>query len=621
MRNKTLYYVALLFLSFNAPIISQNLWLTPKIDGDKVLFYNQVTERPLNNDRHSFTLINYNAAANISDEVLINLEDKSYDQFQMFTIHKGQRNASEGAIWEMSQNGVDEVLMTNARIADQSKKKYINFFGRDPSLPQLTTYHHNQHNRSFTQLRVGGLPTDKAIPITYYTGSIGELILFDRILAPTAQKGLESALAIKYGIPLEQNVPYSDHMGNELFNTHKSDYSYNIGALGRSDVFGLNQKQSKTVLGTGFLAIGLEKIKERNDINPSTIAEQSYLFWADNGDDLSFSEVNGLPSKINRDWMVQNRGLGFGKKFDIKIHHNLLAHTLEEGEYYYIIVDTLSESLSKGMLYKLEEGDGSFDTNQVMFGQGVSYFSIVKAPTFWAQLSVNQAQCLEDHLGSITINPVGGSNPFNVQIKDQTGQVINKTFVESLTMELDGGSYSLILTDAEGQVYEDEVVVDFEEFPVAKWPSTCNIGDGTKSLDIATGFSDVSYQWTNPQGKVTHDSELLLDQIGQYRISVRKGDCEVIDYLEVVGNPSPFKYFSTSPNPSSDGRVFVKGLLDYESVYTIKVTDVLGETIAHSAFTQSQFIDHVLQLNQGVYFISLIVDDHIQTRKQIVLSQ
>ncbi len=152
---------------------------------------------------------------------------------------------------------------------------------------------------------------------SYYGGSLGDIVVYDRTLTPVEQQRAESYLAIKYGITLNQTVAtdYLSTDGTVVWNaTTNSAYKNSITGIGRDDLEGLNQKQSRNTDTTRLrVAIGLGSIAETNIDNANSFTvDKSYLIWGDDNAAVTFKTAMAGNSNVNyrmtRLWNVQETG-------------------------------------------------------------------------------------------------------------------------------------------------------------------------------------------------------------------------------------------------------------------------------------------------------------------------
>jgi hypothetical protein len=163
----------------------------------------------------------------------------------------------------------------------------------------------------------------------YWSGSLNEIIVYNRAIANYERHRISSYLALKYGYTLDQTAPvdyvatdWDGSAGTIYWNaTVNAAYNKNIAGIGRDDKTGLYQKQSRSVNTASFgnmVAMGLNTIEATNKDNTGTIDDDmSFLVWGDNG--ATGLQVTEYPTELNpggcsritrlqREWKVQKTG-------------------------------------------------------------------------------------------------------------------------------------------------------------------------------------------------------------------------------------------------------------------------------------------------------------------------
>lgn len=143
-----------------------------------------------------------------------------------------------------------------------------------------------------------------------------EIIHFSRALTLAERQRVNTYLGIKHGLTLEHN--YLSGTGATIYTI--AGYSANITGIGREDVQGLNQKQSRSVNSTGLVTIGNGTgIATTNALNSNSFsADASFEIIGDNGLAASYATaylpnvyVSSVPSAfklMSRIWKVQETG-------------------------------------------------------------------------------------------------------------------------------------------------------------------------------------------------------------------------------------------------------------------------------------------------------------------------
>jgi hypothetical protein len=120
-----------------------------------------------------------------------------------------------------------------------------------------------------------------------FPGDISEVIIYDQNLSDNDTQKIESYLALKYGISLDQTSPRDYLSSNGTTKMRDASlagsYKNDIAGIGRDYASALNQKQSTSANGD-ILTIGLGEIASSNQANSSTFSsDHSFLTWAHNG--------------------------------------------------------------------------------------------------------------------------------------------------------------------------------------------------------------------------------------------------------------------------------------------------------------------------------------------------
>lgn len=194
----------------------------------------------------------------------------------------------------------------------------------------------------------------------FWNGTITEVIAFDRALTNTERQRVTSYLAIRNGYTMDQATALRDYLntsGNVIWNgTANTVHNKNIAGIGRDDVEGLNQKQSKSIHAGSILAIGLGEIATDNPANTNTFAaDQSYMIWGSNSTALTVSTTD-LPAlfsqRLTQEWKTSlsnfnNQAQAVAMEFDLTgITHN--GTNLSD---FTLLIDT--------------DGDGDFTTGTI----------------------------------------------------------------------------------------------------------------------------------------------------------------------------------------------------------------------------------------------------------------
>ncbi|MDB2385267.1 PA14 domain-containing protein [Polaribacter sp.] len=158
-----------------------------------------------------------------------------------------------------------------------------------------------------------------------YDGEVAEIIIINETPTSLKQQQIESYLAIKYGITLDNTDNDADVTEGDYIladqTTKVWDFSANstyhndVAGIGRDDAMVLNQKQSKSINSDAIVTIGLDAIATTNQTNANTFStNKDFLMWGNNNGslleaDVTETELICAPEKtLGRIWKVVENG-------------------------------------------------------------------------------------------------------------------------------------------------------------------------------------------------------------------------------------------------------------------------------------------------------------------------
>lgn len=155
--------------------------------------------------------------------------------------------------------------------------------------------------------------------VTYYfDGKVSEVISYSSRPSDAENDRVESYLAIKYGITLDQTSgrDYVNSSGTTIWNaTTNATYNNDIAGIGRDDLSCLEQKQSRSENSGSIVSMGLGTISATNAANPNSFSDDGdFLIWGDDGDDATQANANtvdvpgNVTERMERIWKVQDTG-------------------------------------------------------------------------------------------------------------------------------------------------------------------------------------------------------------------------------------------------------------------------------------------------------------------------
>lgn len=151
--------------------------------------------------------------------------------------------------------------------------------------------------------KLGNLYKDINLPSSY---RMGELIIYSVRNSDTNKNMIQSYLAIKYGITLDQSTAtdYYDSNGNVIYPASTTHIVYNndIAGVGRDDASGLNQTKSKSVNPGSEVTMAVN----------SLASDRNFLVWGNNGVSIGSSNTTNLPAmvdvRLGKVWRIYKSG-------------------------------------------------------------------------------------------------------------------------------------------------------------------------------------------------------------------------------------------------------------------------------------------------------------------------
>ncbi|XZF16521.1 LamG-like jellyroll fold domain-containing protein [Chitinophagaceae bacterium MMS25-I14] len=163
----------------------------------------------------------------------------------------------------------------------------------------------------------------------YWNGKIGDIIVFDRELNLNERLRVNTYLSVKYGYTIDQTsgAPYIATNGDTVWSPAvNGSYKFRIAGVGRDDVEGLDQRQSRSLETGAMLTFGNGSIVAANSLNTDTFAtDTTYVMIADNNG-ATIEQTTDIPASIatgskrlGREWKAEVTGLpsAMQMKFDL----------------------------------------------------------------------------------------------------------------------------------------------------------------------------------------------------------------------------------------------------------------------------------------------------------------
>lgn len=498
----------------------------------------------------------------------------------------------------------------------------------------------------------------------YFSGSIPEFLIYRKALSKEERQRIESYLAIKYGITLTSDVGYFNSNYDEIWEKDYNDvFGNRVFAIGRDDVSGLYQKQSKSShTENDELILNVGALEQTNDENTAEIGDNHFIFIGDNNGADNFSESVGdwQLHQLDRVWLVhpygevadtlatelrynathlfnrihQDYDQEFWDDIGVWILINRNANQQQEGNFDFNQVEAYQYHATEGehIVYY----DQRWDENQTGFDQ----FTFAIAPKMLVKVSLQAMEC-EDEEGNIDVEITFGEPNFDFDIYDENDLLVasqNNWVPRTISFtDLPNGWYTLKVRDSTN--YEREVV--FEVSPTAGM--FIDLEDVyTLNPDVTIDASEyvtaqgITYQWFLEDELFTEDPVLLTNKPGHYKVILTNPmGCTVEAETDIVIVGGLFEKDPQKEVPSAD---FAKGeikiypnptranqeftveihLMEKQEVQ-IQIHDVSGRLIHTEKLkniSNYQWNHRIFQA--GSYLISVMTQDEKFIKKLII---
>ena len=219
-------------------------------------------------------------------------------------------------------------------------------------------------------LNIGG---NQGLAARFFDGDIAEIIVYNKHDLPQSERDkVESYLALKYGITLDQNLGSSTENYDYLSSDNTTiwpgtsdagyqSYHHGIAGIGRDDESTLYQKQSRADGANTVLTVGLGVVAASNAANTNTLDDQDFFVWGhDDGSVNSASaETSDVPvtasERMARTWRVKNTG--DVRNLELAFDLTGLGYTMTQTNFQLIVSG--SATMANGWTYSADSISGN----------------------------------------------------------------------------------------------------------------------------------------------------------------------------------------------------------------------------------------------------------------------
>lgn len=444
------------------------------------------------------------------------------------------------------------------------------------------TFTANHGDESSNSMQVGAIG-DNSSP---FNGRIAEIMVFCETVTGTPLQKVQSYLALKYGITLDNTTPgdgdYLDSEGTVLWNSStNATYHNNVAGIYRDDKSIIEQKQSKSSNSDAIVTVGLDDTNSADGLEASNVlndgtfsANRAAMVWGHDNADInggpgSVAETeydpNQVNARLNREWKVQETGGDLG---DLTIEFDVSGLLGPDNN-----VGTSDES----QIVLLVDADGDFTSGASIVTQSFTVNDDGKV-VFRANLSNGEFFTLgSSEQGALPITMVS----FNGSATSR-GIELNWT-----TSSEENNSHMIIERSSDGKTFSSIGTVQ---------------GQGTSVEMNRYDFLDL-----NPFDGKNYYRIIDVDILGNKHSS----ELVSIDYNY------PEAVEKIYPNPVRRGESFTIQLSDSRTEVDYTIVDARGVNIVSSSTNSSQrrIVVSTSSLQPGIYMILVTANGRVSKYK------
>lgn len=461
--------------------------------------------------------------------------------------------------------------------------------------------------------------------IKHFSGSIAELLIFDKILSFLDRAKWESYLAVKYGMTL-QDKNYVSTANEVLWTTERNQsFGRRIAAIGRDDLMGLEQRYGQSSQDTeDFFHISLAET--------TTLPDYHFLVWGDNGGTTEAVRGSGTEATItmvDRKWQMQVTGQNI-RETGSDLYFNTEALPESELGYWLVIdrsgsgdfgADNVEYIESAGITEEgyLQFRDIRWDTD----GSGKDHFALMQRMSLLAVArTVNAPLCADDEDGQMRVEVISGMAPFSFEWnKKGSDESIESTGQTMTINNLRTGLYELKVKDSEGQELTRLVELNMgDELSLDLGPDQ----DIQSAVEVTFDASEsipagevVSYSWeSSKSGYLSDEARITVTEPGVYAVEVTKESTGCVFTDEVAVTGALLEEISLFPNPIIKGEEVTIGIsLTEVADIAIQVTNVDGRTIqVREGNGQQEYRFKFIPPTAGQYIIKIQTPQGTQSK-------
>ena len=611
--------------------------LTPTGWADLSVFDNDAIAVSSTGAPSSYNAINFNRSLvfdGIDDYLKIPYSLGGLSELSILAVYQSS-DTTERGIWGADESS-RKVLLTTRRVIGPDT--IADAYGKNESITVLNSVMQNWDDAGvsvsdgFMALGSAG----KSAAFKPFKGSIAELLVFDHALTFLERVQFETYLAIKYGTGLRGGNFVSSGEKVLWHVAQNATYGRHIAGIGRDDKFKLYQKQSGSAYDSGLLVLNAGTLAASNTENLSTINNQDFILWGDNGLPLSTQPGEGpdsLLSIVQRKWLVTVTG-NTANKLATELYIDVNELPAEPMRYWLVIDRSARGDFSADNLeYILPDrvADGKIVYKNVLWdqdGSGKDNFGFARAKNLFAAVrTLNSPSCTDEMAGRIRIDVIAGTAAYNFTLNGAEGAISREWRQKTEMVEqndLVGGRYTLTLKDDSNETLTRHFTLTVPDaLDISLGPDQALSLTEPVVLQVSGQVPDsvaVSYRWENSFGFSSTEKAITAREAGIYRVFVtkEKDGCVFTDDIAITGGEAQnIAVYPTILSSNENYNVSVS--LEKPASVIVKVYNANGIMIDEMQGTdhsEYQFITRIK--DSGLFLVVIQTPAGMETRKIIV---
>lgn len=347
-----------------------------------------------------------------------------------------------------------QTLVTSRRVAEPSSAQYINFSDNIPTnIPRIISIRRRLTEADTTILTAN-------LPLSENADSICESIIYNRMLSSRERQKVDTYLALKYGVTLDQTIPtsYVSSDGQVVWDAvANAEFSHHI--------FGMcNDTISK------FYSTKASNAEEKNlvIIKTDSIESMSYVVCGDDNNALKYIRKEGQPKRLGRTWKIMTTG-NTPRSVTIKFDAERIeeAFPLEDGEHYWLAINDTAYKKSADL------GSRKAQFGNVPLRDGMTFTIVAAKGDEQPEIEETQEDKSSIYAVAVTPNPTtDGHVNLRIRLREEAA-------VKVSLYGLDGHQYAT-MSSSDSDFYNVTVTLP----SVGVWVATVESGDSKQSYKL-----------------------------------------------------------------------------------------------------------------------------------------